>query len=125
MAAGLAALKKTAQPGFYEELDRKGAILQKGIESAARNAGISITLVREGSLFWIAFQPEAPRRYEDVGSEGVKTYGAFHQAMLGEGVYLAPSGYEVGFLSSAHSEADLETTIHAAGKALQSIAGNQ
>ncbi|MBU0753694.1 MAG: hypothetical protein KJ899_15515 [Gammaproteobacteria bacterium] len=113
------------QPGFYEDLDRKGAILQEGIEHEANQIDLPVTPVREGSLFRIVFQEKAPRRYEDVRPEGVKTYGTFHAAMLGQGIYLAPSGYEVGFFSSAHTETDLETTVQAAGKALRAIARNQ
>ena len=61
MAAGLATLEKTGRPGFYEELERKGARLQAGLEKAATDAGITATVVRQGSLFWTVFQAEAPR----------------------------------------------------------------
>ncbi|MBU1698764.1 MAG: glutamate-1-semialdehyde 2,1-aminomutase [Candidatus Eisenbacteria bacterium] len=123
MAAGLAALKKTGAPGFYEKLEQKSARLEKGLTEAIDAAGVPARFIRFGSLFWLAFQKEQPRAFSEIGREGMKLYGRFHRSMLEEGVYLAPSGYEVGFVSSAHTAEDLQATIDAARNALRATAG--
>ena len=120
MAAGLATLAKTGRPGFHRDLERKGARLQAGLEKAARDAKVTATVVRQGSLFWTVFQGEAPRRYEDVKSEGMALYGRLHRGLIDRGVYLAPSGWEVGFVSAAHTDEDIDETAAAVADTLQS-----
>ena len=121
MAAGLATLEKTGRPGFYEELERKGATLEAGLRAAAAAAGVTATVVRVGSIFWTAFQADAPRRFDAVDGGAMETYGRFHRMMIDEGVYLAPSGYEVGFVSAAHGDEDIARTVAAAGKAMGNL----
>ncbi len=121
MAAGLATLEKTGRPGFYEELERKGATLEAGLRAAAAAAGVTATVVRVGSIFWTAFQADAPRRFDAVDGGAMATYGRFHRMMIDEGVYLAPSGYEVGFVSAAHGDEDIARTVAAAGKAMGNL----
>jgi len=113
MAAGLATLAKTGRPGFYPDLERKGARLQAGLEKAAAASGIAATVVRQGSLFWTVFQPEAPGSFEAVDGAKMELYGRLHSGLLQRGVYLAPSGWEVGFVSAAHSDEDIDTTVAA------------
>ncbi len=113
MAAGLAALEKTGQPGFYEELERKGALLQSGLENAAADAGITATVVRQGSLWWTVFQNEAPRAFEAIDGSKMEIYGRLHRDLIERGIYLAPSGWEVGFVSAAHTDQDIEKTVAA------------
>ncbi len=113
MAAGLATLEKTGQPGFYEELERKGAKLEAGLMKAAADQGIAASVVRQGSLFWTVFQDEAPRAVEAVDGSKMEIYGRLHRDLIERGVYLAPSGWEVGFISAAHTDRDIETTIEA------------
>ncbi len=120
MAAGLATLEKTAQPGFYEELERKGARLQAGLEKAAQDAGVEATVVRQGSLFWNVFQPEAPRAVENVDGGKMDIYGRLHRDLIDRGVYLAPSGWEVGFVSAAHTDEDIDTTVAAVADTFKS-----
>lgn len=122
MAAGLATLKKIGRPGFYEKLEQKGASLQDGLQAAAAAAGVTAAVARAGSIFWTVFQPEAPRRFSCVDGGKMETYGRFHRAMLDNGVYLAPSGYEVGFVSAAHTQTDIAMTVAAAGKAMSALA---
>ena len=124
MAAGLATLTRTGEPGFYEELERKGARLEHGLVQAARQAGITATVVRLGSLFWTAFQAETPRRFDQIDPAGIETYGSLHRDLMDRGVYLAPSGYEVGFLSAAHLDEDIDRTIEAASQTLQHWSDN-
>ncbi|HPF70682.1 MAG TPA: aminotransferase class III-fold pyridoxal phosphate-dependent enzyme, partial [Candidatus Krumholzibacteria bacterium] len=120
MAAGLVTLEKTGRPGFYEDLERKGARLEAGLARAAADAGVTASVVRQGSLFWTVFQPEAPRAVENVDGTKMPVYGRLHRALIERGVYLAPSGWEVGFLSAAHTDADIDTTVAAVADTFQS-----
>ncbi len=120
MAAGLATLDITGRPGFYEDLERKGAILQAGLEKAASDNGITATVVRQGSLFWNVFQSEAPRSFAGIDGTKMDTYGRMHRDLINRGVYLAPSGWEVGFVSAAHTEEDIETTVAAVADTFKS-----
>ena len=122
MAAGLATLEKTARPGFYEELDTLTERLCRGLARAADEAGITATVVRFGSLFWTVFQATAPRRYDAVDADRMPRYGRFHRALLERGVYLAPSGWEVGFAGAAHTPADVDRTVAAAREAFAELA---
>jgi glutamate-1-semialdehyde 2,1-aminomutase len=120
MAAGLATLAKTGRPGFYEDLERKGARLQAGLEKAATGSGITATVVREGSLIWTVFQPDAPRSFAAIDGTKMEIYGRLHRDLLERGVYLAPSGWEVGFVSAAHTDEDIDATISAVADTFQS-----
>ena len=124
MAAGLATLEKTGKPGFYEELERKGARLEEGLTKAAADHlsghGITATVVRQGSLFWTVFQPEAPRSFEAVDGSKMEIYGRLHRDLIDRGVYLAPSGWEVGFVSAAHTDEDIDATVAAVADTFKS-----
>ena len=122
MAAGLATLEKTGRPGFYDELETKGARLEAGLRKAAADAGVTATVVRQGSLFWTAFQAEAPRAVEAVDGN-METYGRLHRGLLERGVYLAPSGWEVGFVSAAHTDEDIDVTVAAVADTFASWSG--
>ncbi len=121
MAAGLATLEKTGQPGFYKALDRKSAALASGFSAAFDAVGMAARVVRFGSLFWISFQKETPHAFASIKKEGMEAYGRLHRARIEAGVYLAPSGYEVGFLSAAHTDEDIQATVAAMTRALQAI----
>ncbi|MFT5233631.1 MAG: glutamate-1-semialdehyde 2,1-aminomutase [Candidatus Krumholzibacteriia bacterium] len=120
MAAGLATLQKTGAPGFYEDLESKGAVLQAGLEKAAEDHGVTASVVRQGSLFWTVFQDEAPRNFADIDGSKMETYGRLHAGLIERGVYLAPSGWEVGFVSSAHTNDDIAATIAAVSQTFES-----
>lgn len=120
MAAGLATLEKIGRPGFYEELERKGALLQSGLEKAAADAGITATVVRQGSLWWTVFQDAAPRAFESIDASKMETYGRLHRDLIDRGIYLAPSGWEVGFMSAAHTDEDIEKTVAAVAETFTS-----
>ncbi len=113
MAAGLATLHKTGQPGFYEDLERKGAKLQAGLEKAAADNGITATVVRQGSLIWTVFQDEAPRSFAAIDGTKMEIYGRLHRGLIERGVYLAPSGWEVGFVCAANTDDDIDLTVAA------------
>ncbi|PIE76021.1 glutamate-1-semialdehyde-2,1-aminomutase [bacterium DOLJORAL78_65_58] len=119
MAAGLATLEKIGREGFYEELERKGRLLQTGLEQAAAQAGVEATVVRQGSLWWTVFQAAAPRSFAAIDPEMMQTYGRLHRDLIDRGVYLAPSGWEVGFLSAAHTDEDIGRTVAAVADTFQ------
>jgi glutamate-1-semialdehyde 2,1-aminomutase len=121
MAAGLTTLEKTGRPGFYEELESKAALLERALAEAIRDSGVTARIVRVASLFWLTFQESAPRSFGSIETD-MSAYRAFHRAMLSEGIYLAPSGYEVGFVSAAHSERDILATGEATRRALTRLA---
>ena len=120
MAAGLVTLEKTGAPGFYEDLERKGARLQAGLEKAAADHGITASVARQGSLIWTVFQDEAPRCVENVDGSKMDIYGRLHRDLIDRGIYLAPSGWEVGFLSAAHTDNDIDATITAVADSFKS-----
>ncbi|MDD5718584.1 MAG: aminotransferase class III-fold pyridoxal phosphate-dependent enzyme, partial [Candidatus Krumholzibacteria bacterium] len=99
MSAGAAALRVLQEQKVHERLEELGRMLADALAAPAAKAGCM--LVRAGSIFWLAMQPEAPRRVEAVDGRGMQRYAAVHEAALEQGVYLAPSGWEVGFLNAA------------------------
>jgi glutamate-1-semialdehyde 2,1-aminomutase len=117
-ACGLATLKEVARPGFYEDLAAKTRSLVHGLESAAREAGVSLVGDSEGGMFGFFFTERLPQNYAVVMATDKDRFNRFFRGMLDRGVYLAPALYEAGFVSAAHSADDLATTIRAAKDAL-------
>jgi glutamate-1-semialdehyde 2,1-aminomutase len=113
MAAGLATLDLIAAPGFHADLAAKTRRLCDGLVAAAREAGIPLTANHVGGMFGIFFTGETATTYAQATACDVERFKAFFHGMLAEGVYLAPSAFEAGFMSSAHSEADIDATIAA------------
>lgn len=120
MAAGAAGLHAILDDDhFFERLEALGARLEAGVNEIVERRVLPLTFVREGSIFWLAFQrPPAPRAFSEIDAEGVGRYAVFHREMMERGVYLAPSGYEVGFLSAAHTDDDIDRTVAAMDEAL-------
>ncbi len=118
MAAGLATLEIIGREGFYEDLEQRTSKLASGLRDAAKTADVTASVVQFGSLFWTVFQAEAPTCFAEVDGSKMDQYGQMHRALLDQGIYLAPSGWEVGFMSAAHTDQDVETTIAAVSKAL-------
>lgn len=123
MAAGLATMSIISQPGFYEDLSKKVDYLVEGIMAKAAAAGVPMTNNRVGGMFGLFFTEEAKiTSFDQVVSHcNADRFNLFFHGMLNEGVYLAPSAFEAGFVSSAHTQADLDETIAAAGKVLASL----
>ena len=121
MAAGIQTLKILAQKGIYEELEKKGQRLCAGIEKNIQETGSSLYLTRIGSMFCIYFQPGPLFNYQQVKGCDTGQYAQYFQHMLTQGIYLAPSQFETGFLSLAHSEGDIEKTITSNYKALKTL----
>jgi glutamate-1-semialdehyde 2,1-aminomutase len=118
-ACGLATLREIAKPGFFEALSARTRMLTEGLAAAARDAGVPMVLDSEGGMFGFFFAPELPQNYGAVMATDKERFNRFFHAMLERGVYLAPALYEAGFVSAAHSQADIEATIAAAREALR------
>ncbi len=115
MAAGLKTLELIAQPDFYTELSAKTAKLTDGLTQRAQQAGIAFTTNRVGAMFGLFFSEESQiSSFAQVMQCDQARFKRFFHAMLDAGVYLAPSAFEAGFVSAAHSEADLQQTLNAA-----------
>ncbi|MBK8507725.1 MAG: glutamate-1-semialdehyde 2,1-aminomutase [Candidatus Competibacteraceae bacterium] len=114
MAAGLATLDLIAAPGFHDALAVKTRRLCDGLVAAAREAGIPLTANAVGGMFGLFFSSETVASYAQAVACDVERFKSFFHGMLAEGVYLAPSAFEAGFVSSAHAEADIEATVEAA-----------
>jgi glutamate-1-semialdehyde 2,1-aminomutase len=126
MAAGLATLRALEQPGTYEQLEATGAALQSGWESALHEAGVEGSVVRVGSILWLALQPgAAPRAWHDVDSSAAERYAELHGRVLAAGTWLAPSAYEVAFVSTAHDSTHIERAVQALARALVETATEQ
>jgi glutamate-1-semialdehyde 2,1-aminomutase len=122
MAAGLKTLELIEQPGFYDILIAKTTQLLTGLQQAANKAGIAFSTNQVGAMFGLFFSPEKNiRRYAQVTACDVERFKHFFHAMLDQGVYLAPSAFEAGFVSSAHSEADLAATLEAAARVFEGL----
>ena len=124
MRAGLTTLSLIGQQGFYSELGEKTDALATGMESAAADAGIPFTTNRLGGMFGFFFSEISPiRLFSQVTSCDAGRFRQFFHGMLDEGVYLAPSSFEAGFVSSAHSEDDIRHTIDAATRVFATLRG--
>ena len=121
MAAGIETLRVIREEGLPEALEERGRQLEEGMAEAARVAGVDTWGIRRGSMFCTFFQQGAVRNFEDAQRSDTEMYARFFHAMLERGISMAPSQFEVGFLSSAHTEADIEETIRAAREAFAAI----
>jgi glutamate-1-semialdehyde 2,1-aminomutase len=117
MAAGLATLALISAPGFHAELERKTARLCAGFEAAARAAGVPFITHHVCGMFGLYFRAEPVATFADAQASDVAMFRRFFHGMLKRGVYLAPSAYEAGFISQAHSDADIDATCAAAAEA--------
>jgi glutamate-1-semialdehyde 2,1-aminomutase len=122
MAAGLATLELVARPGFHEALARATARLVEGLSGAARRANVPFSTNHVCGMFGLFFTSDAPvTSYRQVMACDVARFRQFFHAMLDAGVYLAPSAFEAGFISAAHGEAEIATTIAAAERAFAGL----
>jgi glutamate-1-semialdehyde 2,1-aminomutase len=117
MAAGLATLQLLGEPGVYQHLERLSERLVDGLSEAARAAGVAYTANRVGSMFTGFFCEQPVTDYTSAKQSDTRRYARFFHAMLEHGVYLAPSQFEAGFVSLAHTDADIDATLNAAAAA--------
>jgi len=123
VAAGLATLKLVQAPGFYDRLAASARILCEGLTRSAQAHGVPFSAASVGGMFGIYFRETPPVNFTEVMQCDKERFNHFFHAMLAEGIYLAPSAYEAGFVSSAHGAAEIERTIGAADKVFSSGTG--
>lgn len=122
MAAGFAMLEAISQPGFYDALTEKTQTLCQGLEALAEKHGIPFTTNQVGSMFGFFFSEEKTiRRFAQMQNCDQERFKKFYHGMLNEGVYLAPSAFEAGFMCAAISDADIEQTLQAADKVFATL----
>ena len=115
MAAGLKMMEIICREDFYAELNAKTSFFVEGMQRAAEEAGVPFTTSRVGGMFGLFFTDEAQvSSYKQVMACNVKRFNRFFHGMLERGVYLAPSAFEAGFVSTAHTEEDFAVTLAAA-----------
>jgi glutamate-1-semialdehyde 2,1-aminomutase len=122
VACGLATLDLIEQPGFYESLTRRTRLLAEGLAQAAHRRRVVFSTDAVGSMFGLYFADRVPARYSEVMQCDRERFNRFFHAMLERGVYLAPSAFEAGFVSSEHDEVLISQIVAAAGEAFDAVA---
>jgi glutamate-1-semialdehyde 2,1-aminomutase len=121
MAAGIAALEELAASDAYARLEQLGAALEAGMKDAAKSAGVPVQFNRCGSMFCGYFTSESVHNVADAMKSDRERFKKYFHGLLAKGIYLAPSQFEAGFMSTAHSEADIEKTVKAAAKVMKGM----
>lgn len=121
MTAGIETISVLREPRIYEKLEGKSSLLERGIIEAAGAAGVNIQLSRVGSMFTIFFTGGAVRDYGTAARADTELYAKFFHLMLSQGIYLPPSQFETSFVSSAHTDGDIQATVDAAGKSFTTL----
>jgi glutamate-1-semialdehyde 2,1-aminomutase len=122
MAAGMKTLEMLLVPGFYEDLSAKTSRMLHGVLDAAKARGIPMTSNQVGGMFGLFFtEAERVENFADATACNLDRFKLFFHGMLERGVYLAPSAYEAGFVSAAHSDADIDATIAAAAEVFNTL----
>ena len=122
MAAGLANLRLIQAEGFYETLQERTERLCAGLQRAADQAGVPMATVRAGAMFGFFFAERAARDYAEAAQADIEAFKRFFHACLQRGVYFAPSAYEAGFVSMAHTDEVIDQTIAVAAEAFAELA---
>ena len=122
MAAGIAQLSECLQSGFYEALEEKTVTLKETVMNHVMSKGYKFNLFNFGSIFWLSFSNmEKISRADEIDEAGMESFKKFYNQLLANGIYLGPSGYEVGFVSEAHSNEDIERTTQVLCSALDEV----
>ncbi|MHC4186618.1 MAG: glutamate-1-semialdehyde 2,1-aminomutase [Planctomycetota bacterium] len=122
-AAAIATLDILKEEGCYEKLEATAAKLETGLVNAAKEASVSTTINRVGSIMSCFFTDSPVRNFDEVKSTNIKQFKRYFTAMLNDGIYLAPSAFEAMFVSLAHTDEDIENTIEAAKRSFREIKG--
>ena len=125
MASGIATLRELTKPGVFDGMVRQAKALGDGIAYAARRAGVPIYQTRVGTMFATFFREGPVRNWDDVSRSDTEAFGRFFHGMLENGVYMAPSQFEAGFISAAHGDEEIRATIAAAEAAFARVAGGK
>lgn len=121
MTAGIETLKILSSPGVYERLEKRAAQLEEGMKDAAKRAGVKTYFTRVGSMFCTYFTDQEVWDYSSAKMSDTKKFSKFFRMMLGKGINLAPSQFEAGFLSTAHTSHDIEVTINAVKESFKAL----
>lgn len=123
VTAGIEMLNLLAQPGVYENLEAKSERLCNGFKENVKKLGVTATFTRVGSMFSMFFTDQEIVSFESVATSDTDFFKRYFNAMLEEGVYIAPSQFEAGFMSAVHTDDDIDQTIEAQSRALQIALG--
>ncbi len=122
MSAGIAALRVLAEPDFYIKQEAKTQAFVEAIRAYIERKNYTVQIFTVGSIFWFAFTDrKSIKRADEIDPISMEKYKVMHRSLLNQGIYFGPSGYEVGFISSAHTTADLDHTIKAIQIALDTV----
>ncbi len=121
LAAGIAALEELSGTNAYEQLEQLGSQLEAGMNQAAKSAGHPLQFNRCGSMFCAYFTSQPVHNLADAMKSDRARFAKYFHAMLAEGIYLAPSQFEAGFISTAHSPADIEKMVNAAARIMKTL----
>lgn len=121
MSAGIATLALLKEEGFYQQIEEKSAYLEKGLLQVAGNSSLATCWQRVGGMFCTYFQSGPVSSFADALNSDTEIFGKFFRNMLDNGINLAPSQFEAGFMSVAHSKEDLDKTIEAADKSFAAL----
>lgn len=121
MSAGLAACEMLVREGFYESMENKTKYFVRLLEAFCQKFDYEVTFPTIGSIFWVAFSKDRIQSADQIDPESMEKFKVLHHELLQRGVYLGPSGYEVGFVSSAHTIEDLEHAARTMGECLHLV----
>jgi glutamate-1-semialdehyde 2,1-aminomutase len=121
MTAGIETIKELSKPGTYNKIEQKSSMLEAGLRDAAKRAGVPTRFYRAGSMFCTYFTDTDVFDYPTAKMADTKKFGRFFAEMLQQGINIAPSQFEAGFMSLAHTEKDIDQTVTAAYEALKKI----
>jgi glutamate-1-semialdehyde 2,1-aminomutase len=121
MAAGIAALEELAASDAYAKLEQLGSALEAGMKDAAMSSGVPVQFNRCGSMFCGYFTSEPVHNVADAMKSDRERFKKYFHGLLAEGIYIAPSQFEAGFMSTAHSAADIGKTVKAAAKVMKTL----
>ena len=123
VTAGIEMLNLLSQPGVYEDLENKSERLCKGFKKNVKKLGVTATFTRVGSMFSMFFTDQEIVNFDSVKTSDTDLFKRYFNAMLEEGIYIAPSQFEAGFMSAVHTDDDIDQTIAAQSRALQKAVG--
>lgn len=123
VTAGIEMLNLLSQPGVYEDLEAKSERLCNGFKENVKQAGVTATFTRVGSMFSMFFTDQEIVNFESVKTSDTNLFKSYFNTMLEEGIYIAPSQFEAGFMSAVHTNNDIDQTIEAQSRALQKALG--
>ena len=121
MAAGIAQLSELAKPGFYKDLNAKTQEFVESIQRYADTHNFAFKVFTVGSIFWFAFTKKDIKTAEAIDPASMDKFKIMHRELLNRGIYMGPSGYEVGFVSAAHTKIDLEKAKRAIFESLDIV----